>query len=76
MGDYMNFYLFTDVLILIEAFQKFREVIFNTHQLDPAYFNTLPSMSIQAAMLDSNIEIDLIKDPAIYTMFESNIRGG
>ena len=76
MKDYLLIYLFCDVLILTEAFQKFREIIFNIHKLDPAHFVTLPSLSMEAALFDSKIEIDLLNDITVFNEIENNICGG
>ena len=76
MKDYLLLYLFCDVLILTEAFQKFREIIFNVHKLDPAHFVTLPSLSMESALFDSKIEIDLLNDITVFNEIENNICGG
>ena len=44
--------------------------------LDPAQYLTLPSFSLDACLKFTDIELGLITDPEMYTLFENNIRGG
>ena len=45
LGDYHDVYLRTDVLILGDIFQKFREVCIQVYNLDPAHFYSAPNLS-------------------------------
>ena len=74
--DYLNLYLKTDVLLLVEIFENFRKTIFTNYGLDPASFLTISSLAMQASLMKSNKQIDLLHDMSVYTEFETNVRGG
>ena len=76
MKDYLELYLKTDVLLLAEIFQNFRKTIYSNHGLDPACLLTISSLAVQAAMMQTNHEIDLMRDISMLTEFECGIRGG
>ena len=74
--DYLLLYLQTDVLLLAEVFQAFRNEMFITHNLDPAQFLSSPAYAIQSALYFSKRGVQLLNDVEIYSLFEKNIRGG
>lgn len=74
--DYHDLYLKTDVLLLADCFQHFRDLSLSNYDLDPAHFLTLPSLAWQSCLKYTDEELDLIQDPQIYTFLESAIRGG
>jgi len=43
LGEYSDLYLKTDVLLLDDIFENFRDKCFESYSLDPAYYYTLPS---------------------------------
>ena len=43
--DYHNFYLLTDVLLLANVFENFRDVYLQHYGLDPAHNYTSPGLS-------------------------------
>ena len=74
--DYLELYLKTDVLLLAEVMEAFRLDCSRYYKLDPAHMFTTPGFAIQAALLHSKREIDLLRDISVITEFERNIRGG
>jgi len=76
MLDFTKIYLETDVLLLAEVVLNFRESMMLHYGLDICQYNTTPAFSINAALYSSGIELDLISDPEMSALFESNIRGG
>jgi hypothetical protein len=74
--DYALIYLKTDVLLLADIFEQFRSMGQKYYGLDPAHYLSLPAYSWDAALKLTSVNIELIKDPDMYLMFESAIRGG
>jgi len=74
--DYLELYLKTDVLLLTEIFENFRKNIYSNYNLDPAQLLTISSTAMQAALLQYNKGIELLRDISVITEFESSIRGG
>ena len=76
MEDYHNAYLKLDVLLLADVFQAFRKLSLEIYGLDPAHFYTLPSLSWEACLKHTKIELELLTDDEMYLFLESSIRGG
>ena len=74
--DYHNLYLKTDVLILADAFEKFREFYLTKHNIDPCYCVSSPSLTWQCGLKYTNTELNLLTDNNMFLMFEKGIRGG
>jgi len=76
MEDYHNAYLKLDVLLLADVFQAFRKLSLEIYGLDPAHFHTFPSLSWEACLKHTKIELELLTDDEMYLFLESSIRGG
>jgi hypothetical protein len=78
IGDYHDLYLKTDVLLLADAFENYREMCLNKYGLDSAWFISAPSLVQQAMLKETKQEIGLFNDQQInmYLMVEKGIRGG
>ena len=46
------------------------------HQLDPAYFLSVPGLACQACLKKTGVELDLLSDIDMLLMDERGIRGG
>ena len=67
LGDYHDLYLNTDVLLLCNMFESFRDNCLFNYQLDPAHFFTAPGLAWQACLKKMGIELELITDPDVVT---------
>ena len=78
MGEYNDLYLLTDVLLLADVFESFRNTCIRHYQLDPANYITLPGLAWDAALKMSGITLDLFNNQQLdmYLKVENNIRGG
>ena len=74
--EYLKLYLITDVGILADVFDDFRNNCQQGYQLDPAYFVSGPHLAWNAMLKQTKAEIELISDPEMYRMVHPNIRGG
>lgn len=76
LGEYTDLYLKCDVLLLADVFEKFRSMSLSYYNLDPCHYVSSPSLSWDAMLLFTKIELDLISDVEMYQMLEKGIRGG
>jgi len=68
LQNYQDHFLLSDVLLLADVFQHFRNTIYEEHHLDPFHFITLPSLAWASAMKYTH--------PDMYLMIDNNKRGG
>ena len=76
MGEYHDLYLRTDVILLANVFEPFRNVCMDNYGLDPAHFYTAPGLAWKACLKKTGIRLELLQDPDMLLMFERGIRGG
>ena len=76
LGEYHDLYLKSDVLLLADVFEEFRNVCMENYSLDPAWYYTSPGLSWDALLKHSGVKLELLTDPDILLLFEKGIRGG
>ena len=76
LGEYHDLYLKTDVVLLENGFETFRETSLAHYGLDPAHFFTLLGLAWKACLKKTNIQLALLSDPDMLLMFERGIPGG
>ena len=69
-GDYHDFYLKTDVLLLIDCFENFRETCLAFYGLDPAHYFKTPGLSWDAALKMTEVKLELLTDIDMHLMVE------
>ena len=74
--DYHDLYNKSDVLLLADVFENFRDVCMKNYQLDPAWYYTAPGLAWDACLKKTGVELELLSDPDMLLMFEKGIRGG
>ena len=74
--DYHNLYNKTDVLLLADVFESFRDICIKNYKLDPAHYFTAPSLSWDACLKMSGVKLELLSDVDMLLMMEKGIRGG
>ena len=76
MKDYHNLYLKTDVLLLADVFENFRNVCVENYKLDPAWYYTAPGLAWDACLKKTEVNLELLNDIDMLLMIEKGIRGG
>ena len=76
LRDYHNLYNQSDVLLLADVFESFRDVCLENYELDPAWYYTAPGLSWDAMLKKTDVRLELLSDPDMILMFEKCIRGG
>ena len=76
MRGYHDLYLESDVLLLADVFENFRNVCLKNYKLDPAWYYTSPGIAWKAALKMTGVELELLTDPDMLLMIEKGVRGG
>ena len=63
LGDYHDLYLRTDVVLLANVFEAFRDTCLRHYKLDPAHFYTSPGLAWRTCLKCTGIRLELLTDP-------------
>ena len=75
-GDYHDLYLITDVMLLTDVFETFRNMSMKNYGIDPAYKFSTAGLSWSAMLKSTQVKLELLSDYDMHLMFEKGIRGG
>ena len=75
-GDDHDLYVQSDILLLADVFENFRNTCLKVCELDPAHFLSLPGLAWQACLKKTNVKLELLTDYDMLLMVEEGIRGG
>ncbi|XP_018307240.1 DNA polymerase-like [Mycetomoellerius zeteki] len=76
LGEYSDLYLKTDVLLLADIFENFRDSFVASYGLDPTYYYTLPGFTWDAMLKHTRVNFELLTDVDMVLFIERGIRGG
>ena len=63
LGDYHDLYVQSDTLLLAEnVFENVRNKCIEIHELDPAYFLSVPGLAWQACLKKAEVKLELLTD--------------
>ena len=66
----------SDVLLLADCFDNFRNICMNHYGLDPACYFSASGLAWDATLKITKVQLELISDPEMLSMIESGIREG
>lgn len=72
----MSLFLLSDICLLAEVFEKFRNNFLDKYQFYPAYYVSAPQLASNALLKFINRPIPLITDQEMYRTIQPNIRKG
>ena len=58
LGDYHDFYVQSDTLLLADVFENFRNMCIKVYELDPAHFLSAPGLAWQACLRKIGVELE------------------
>lgn len=76
LGEYTDLYLKTDVLLLTDIFENFRDISMRDYRLDPCHFYSAPGLSWSAMLLMTKVNLELVTDIDDILLWERGCRGG
>ena len=75
-GDYMELYLWCDVMLLADMFENYRDDNFNIFKLDPVFYVSAASFFEDALYLYTGAKVYPVTDPEMYRMIDKGKYGG
>ena len=76
LGEYHDLNVKSDMLLLAEVFENFRNKCLEIYELDPIYFVSAPGLAWQACLKKTRVKLELITDYDVILTTEKEIRGG
>lgn len=78
LGNYHDFYQVTDVLLLADVFENFREQTLNDFGLDPFWYYGAPGLAWDAMLRFTRVKLDMLWEGQddMLMFIEKGIRGG
>ena len=76
LGEYSDLYLKSDVCLLADVFENFRNTCLRYYKLDPTHYFSSPGLAWDAMLKMTNVKLDLITDIDMENMVQLGMRGG
>ena len=76
LGDYHDWYVQCDTLLLADVFENFRKKCIEIYELQLAHFLSAPGLAWQACLKKTGVKLELLTNVDMLLMVEKGIRGG
>lgn len=76
LGDYHDLYLYQNIFLLADVFERFRQVSLKNYNLDPAHFYTVPGLAWDAALKYTKVRLETLYGVEMYQVLERGVRVG
>ena len=76
MGEYHDFLLASNVLLLADVFESFRKTCLQYYKLDLCHYFTSSCLSWDTMLKMTKIELELMTDIDMFQFIEKGMRGG
>ncbi|KAL5267281.1 hypothetical protein ACHWQZ_G004350 [Mnemiopsis leidyi] len=76
LGDLHDLYVVTDVLLLADVLEQYREMCWDRMGLEALCYISLPSLTFDACLKLTKKKLQIVKDIDLLQMLETGIRGG
>ena len=74
LGEYHDLYAQSDILLLADVFENFRDKCIEIYELDPVYFVSAPGLAWQACLKKTGVKLELLTNYDMLLMVENGIR--
>ena len=62
LGEFHDLYVQSNMLLLADVFENFRDKCIEIHKLDPAHFLSAPGVAWQAYLKKTEVKLELLTD--------------
>ena len=70
LGEYHDLYLRTDLILLANVFEAFRDTCLEHYSLNPVHFYTSPGLAWKGCLKHTGIRLELLTNPDMLLIFE------
>ena len=70
LGECHDLYIQSDILLLVDVFENFRNMFLKKYEFDPVCFLATPGLSCQAIFKKTKVILDLLTDTNVLLMVE------
>jgi len=75
LGNHHDLYVKTDVALLADVFDNFRNLCLKQYGLDPVHYYTSPGLSCDALLKKTGVELELLTDYEMHLFMKRGMRG-
>ena len=76
LKDYNELFVKSDVSLLIDVFENYRDTRIKVDKLDPTYYLLAPGLSWYSCLKKAGVTLELLTDEDMLLLYEKGIRGG